>query len=703
MAPAYTEPSNQNMKQTQAIDLGKFLFRYRIRILIVLTLVGLFIRLYRIGFLALWVDEYVHATAAKNFAEKGIFNVADYNGFILTLVDCLFAKWFGVSEFVLRLPVAIAGTLLIPLTYYLGKKLFNTYVGLLAAVLISFSQFMVFWSRVDRMYEFVAVFYISSLLLFWAIYEKDPLVIKTRSASIVLKKWVMGVLLVITLILSFFSQFQSLLFFFSAGFYACFVVIAGLKKGLSIKLNRYTVLATINIIAFLLLFTPLTDLVNKPLLNGISADTLNKLKIPGWILAMLVPDWKAFGSFLSSPDWSRYFHTYYKVTIYDCSLFLGIMGWAGFGLSYLVKPRGAFLLIAGFIIPVVLMSIFLREPNQPRYICFIYPLFIISMAAAVYSVVKKVVPFLFRMKTTGAGYMAVVSVVTILVLIFSLPVKAVFKLVTSDTHGKQLSDSLNEVAFVNWKQPSLYVKNSFRKNDVLISTVPAATEFYVGAPSLMFRQQYYDLGKRAILPNPARPFQYGASSYDEFVKTVSSAPRGWLLFDHYILSAYIDPRVDQFIQQNLTYHFDASSDGSVKVYSWDKGAAVSKKSMHFIELGKTFSMDQVLSADRDDKTQYSTPLSFRVTNLTDTLVVKFEIEGIDDGREAAVLINEKHLVAIPRITTPALTPVILHLNVANLGLTAGINSISFVHFHPEEYEDRNPGFAVYDLLITNKR
>ena len=253
--------------KSEPTNLYLFLYKKRNIILALLTLTGLFIRLYRLDFLSLWIDEYIHATSAKNYLEKNIFTVSDYNGILLTYINCLIVKIIGLSEFSLRLPSVFFGSFLIPLIYFLTKKIFNFQIALIAGVLICFSPYLIFWSRVDRMYETFTFFYISSIFVFWILLEENKKTHDNKLIGIIFSNKIYLLIVFFLLILmTALLQFQFIFLFISIGFYATFVVIYNtiIKKKVEFRISKYSILAILNIIFFLLLFTPITDIINKP-------------------------------------------------------------------------------------------------------------------------------------------------------------------------------------------------------------------------------------------------------------------------------------------------------------------------------------------------------------------------------------------------------------------------------------------------------
>ena len=697
-----TPPSKKKIDNSKIEPSFLYLFIYKKRkiILALITLTGLLIRLYRLGFLSLWIDEYIHATAAKNFAEKNIFSVSDYNGILLTYINCLLAKIMGLSEFVLRLPSAFFGSLLIPLVYFFTKKLFNFQTALIAAILICFSPYLIFWSRVDRMYETFTFFYIATLFVFWILFEENK---KTHDHKIVhllhSKKIYLPIVFFFLILMAALLQFQFIFLFISIGFYATFVVIynAIIKKRIAFSFSKYSILSILTILFFILLFTPITDIVNKPLLAHVSAADLNRYKIPGWILNMLTPNWNTFRDFIFSENYNKYLKTYDNLLGNDFSK-LYYLGLVGFIFSFAYKYKSALFLIASFIIPFLFLSFLLTEPNVPRYLCFVYPFFIIAVAVSLYFLISKGKKILLKNRPSSNLSIYVIA----LVLLLTIPFNEVFSLINSNTYGHQLKEQISEAAFVNWREPCLYVKKYFKKGDLILSTVSNAPNYYIEDGTLFFRQLYFNLDQKKLMYNPIRPFQNGANSYDEFVETVKRNNRGWLLVDHYINSAYTDPRIIDFIHNNLTYHFEASQDGSVQVFSWDHNNKVDNEK-YFLELGKTFSLDAKIyeDADPNDLNQYSMSFNFNL-KACDSVEIAISSFGIDANNEAAIRINGKNTILIPKPTDRILGTSVIMLDCNKNFLKAGLNDMMFIHYSAlDNYEDNTKGYLIKKVNIIS--
>jgi 4-amino-4-deoxy-L-arabinose transferase-like glycosyltransferase len=114
----------------------------------------------------IWLDEAISIHQAR-LSLHGLFQNL-YNGdrqpplYHLTL--WLTIRAFGHGEFAVRLPSMVAGTLVIPVLYELGRELYDRRTGLIAAAFAAVSPVLVWYSQEVRMYEFVALFGLLALL-----------------------------------------------------------------------------------------------------------------------------------------------------------------------------------------------------------------------------------------------------------------------------------------------------------------------------------------------------------------------------------------------------------------------------------------------------------------------------------------------------------------------------------------------------------
>jgi uncharacterized membrane protein len=128
------------------------------------TIVGLALRL--IVTRGIWLDEAISIHEAhlpfRDMMES--LQVSDRHPPLHYIVLWLTVRAIGDSELAVRLPSLIAGTLVIPVLYLLGRDLYDRRTGLIAAAFGAASPLLVWYSQEARMYSFVTLF---GLLAVW--------------------------------------------------------------------------------------------------------------------------------------------------------------------------------------------------------------------------------------------------------------------------------------------------------------------------------------------------------------------------------------------------------------------------------------------------------------------------------------------------------------------------------------------------------
>lgn len=139
--------------------------RTAVSVLAGLILLGLVLRL--VVPRGLWLDEAITVHQSR-LSLHGLFSTL-YNGdrqpplYHLVLWGTIRA--FGHSELAVRLPSLIAGTLIIPVLYELGRELYDRRTGLIAAGLVAISPMLIWYAQEVRMYEFATLFGLLALLM----------------------------------------------------------------------------------------------------------------------------------------------------------------------------------------------------------------------------------------------------------------------------------------------------------------------------------------------------------------------------------------------------------------------------------------------------------------------------------------------------------------------------------------------------------
>jgi len=160
-----------------SIKLGKSLDAVNRETIIILmiTVLGLFLRLTFLDLKSVWLDE----AASFCFAKESpldlprLLGSTDNHPPLYYLILHFFLQ-YGSNEFILRLSSIIAGTLTIPVVYLLGKKLFSPLIGLLSSTLMTLSPMHIYYSQEARMYPLFTLLTVSSIYFFIDFSNRKP-------------------------------------------------------------------------------------------------------------------------------------------------------------------------------------------------------------------------------------------------------------------------------------------------------------------------------------------------------------------------------------------------------------------------------------------------------------------------------------------------------------------------------------------------
>src|SRR5271157_4272239 len=194
-----------------------------VQILLSLTVIGLFLRLYNLGFNSLWLDEASTYTFAS-MSVSGIWQATtagEFNPPLFYWIEHLMLS-FGNNEVILRIVPALLGVLTIPLVYFVGKEFIDRNVGIIAAAACTFSPFLIYYSQEARAYSVMLFFVIFAMIFFLRALKTDDI-----------KDWVLfGVLSA----LAFWSHFYALVIIGALVLYALAVKFPSLRTDIgSIK------------------------------------------------------------------------------------------------------------------------------------------------------------------------------------------------------------------------------------------------------------------------------------------------------------------------------------------------------------------------------------------------------------------------------------------------------------------------------------
>jgi uncharacterized membrane protein len=141
---------------------------FQLLLLSAITLLAIFLRFYKLGQWSFWGDEYITIRRALTILDTG-----SYTPKISLLATYMAMNKLGISEWSARLTAATIGVLSVPVLYFLIRKMFDPGVALLASLLLSISQWHIYWSQNARFYTPLLLFYTLALLLFYFGLEED--------------------------------------------------------------------------------------------------------------------------------------------------------------------------------------------------------------------------------------------------------------------------------------------------------------------------------------------------------------------------------------------------------------------------------------------------------------------------------------------------------------------------------------------------
>jgi 4-amino-4-deoxy-L-arabinose transferase-like glycosyltransferase len=147
------------------------------QLLILITLVGCFLRFYNLAFNSLWLDETSSVTIAMLGSYANILNYTatmEPNPPLFVWIVYTMMTLFGNNEFIIRFASAFFGSLTVPVMYFVGKEFIDRNGGIIAAAACALSPFLILYSQEARAYAML-LFFIALALLFYfrAIKEND--------------------------------------------------------------------------------------------------------------------------------------------------------------------------------------------------------------------------------------------------------------------------------------------------------------------------------------------------------------------------------------------------------------------------------------------------------------------------------------------------------------------------------------------------
>ena len=489
-------------------------------IIFALTTIGFYLRFNNLGDRSFWIDEAITTYAAIGLLEHGtpvlpsgiVYNRALLNTYLIALSF----KIFGVSEFSARIVSVIFGTLTIPLVYLLGKEL-GKRTGLIATLIITFSVFDIVWAREARMYAQFQFFYLLTAYLFYIGLKRNDS-----------KQFL-------------FSGVAFIFAWFSHRLSLCFIPVAFMYivycKRKEILRNIYFVYVSLGGLGLVLVYMIMT--------GKTSLDYIPSLKAPIWAQHTVLHYVFAFPTLV--------------IMVFISSIILLIL-WK----LRVYKDNPYFIL--NFFIPFIILTVF--PWKNVRYAFFIFPFLVILASSAIdfYAIrnwgnndnaICTQISNKFKLKSELVRNIKTAITVTLILLLFMQ--------VSSDIYF--VSQGSCDFSTENWKKACGFVKEHLNEDDKIAATVSLIALYYVGRVDYEICQ--YECHEYINNDGVSVDFYTDTTilnNYDLFMQKVNTG-KGWLIADQGVMNRLIDPKVRDYIRNNMTY-YPEGSDETIEVYSW---------------------------------------------------------------------------------------------------------------------------------------
>ncbi len=150
---------------------NKLLRGVEIMLIVALTSFATWLRFYKLGHLGLWGDEGFTYLAVEGVLKHGVPILPSgneyYKDLLFTYLSALPCSFWGMTEGALRSMNSLCGVLLIPTIYFVGKRYFPAPLALVGAALLTLSHWEIEFARQARYYCQLQLFYLLSLHFFW--------------------------------------------------------------------------------------------------------------------------------------------------------------------------------------------------------------------------------------------------------------------------------------------------------------------------------------------------------------------------------------------------------------------------------------------------------------------------------------------------------------------------------------------------------
>jgi hypothetical protein len=505
-------------------------------LLIGIMLLGFGLRYHNLGYMSFDHDEMGLVNKSKGIFKLG-FPYIDYVGEIRWITtyelvpypQALSALIFGYSEWSMRLPSCIMGTLCIGVIALIGRRLFNWRVGLFAAFVYACMPLNIRWAQ-NAFYPSQCQFF--AMLTIWLFYEA----IRVRPLH---RGYLTAASVVFCLT---YLSWEGTAFLLPALVIALMVV----RPGEWWWLKEFHLYRCLFFIAAVVVAQYCSrTIAGSPYLmvgSGLS-------NVAGPSLFFLTPAYTP--QFYIDKLWMSENHVFFTIMI-----FLGLpFCWAKRGFRYVFT---------------VLVMLWFLHTNflaalSPRYCYYYQPLVIFAGTAAAITLYDRLVALAHRSgNSTVARVAAHATGVTVLALLFFQSNESVMKEYELSSKGDQptLMTRMNTYRY-DYRGVAQYVKNHVRPGDRVIPGIPHVFAYYAGIPGDYSLDTLLGTktGYNQLLAEPRFIDKFAGlpvvRNITELREVVSPAHRTWVVFAPYAnFEKLSNPNVVEYLDQMGKIEFE---------------------------------------------------------------------------------------------------------------------------------------------------
>ncbi|MDK2940439.1 MAG: hypothetical protein PWQ51_2604 [Methanolobus sp.] len=398
-------------------------------LLILITILGFFLRIYHLGKQSMWLDEaasfgYIQETLMGTWERSVSAKQAPLHMVVLHIMT-----FFSSSEFSLRFPSVIFGALTIPVTYFLGSRLFGKEEGIIGSFLLSISIMHLWYSQEARMYSQMVFFSLLSLYFFY-------IAVHTNSK----RSWV---LFIISSSLAFFSHYYSVFVFVSEFFYYLLLqVILPLCKKESFSLKE-----NLNLKYFIMSMLGLLFATSPLLIPFIQQSISRTSGTPTWGIAQSL-------SFIPT------ILVEFSTRSSSSSIILILLFLIGLIVSGIYqKEPFAYLGIYTFVPLIASYILAAKMPFSSRYLLFLLPVYLLFVARGITGLTYAIYP-LNKKNSNDKSQKMLIGIIVLLIILISAPL---------------ISQYFSTVQKNDWRSLSSNLQNMTQEGDLV---VPLPTYMY---------------------------------------------------------------------------------------------------------------------------------------------------------------------------------------------------------------------------------